>query len=161
MTAPNWNPGHLWPTEDPTVPTPPDQPATPEANPQQHDEVASDRTTADAAPPPLFFNNLDEFVREFVRHVFRRDVGETGRAEHRWSARWWETPEAVIRLEAIWRTWEQARLDPTFGISTWLRDHADYHMGVLMSPAGPFGHSTDTATSDEPLPYRAAPEGLF
>jgi hypothetical protein len=43
----------------------------------------------------------------------------------------------------------------------WLRDHADHHLGVLMSPTGPWALSKDTAGPDEPLPYEAPPEGLF
>ena len=26
----------------------------------------------------------------------------------------------------MWRSWEHARMDPANGMSTWLRDHADY-----------------------------------
>ena len=118
----------------------------------------------DATPEPpaeLFFGSTDEFVRELVCPVFRRNVGEAGRAEYRWSARWWESAEAVIRLEAMWRSWEQARLDPATGISTWLRDHADYHLSILTSPTGPFAHSRDTANVTDPLPYEAPPPGLF
>ena len=61
----------------------------------------------------------------------------------------------------MWRSWEHHRLDPATGISTWLRDHADYHLGILMSPNGPFANSRDTATLDKPLPYQAPPNGLF
>ena len=124
-------------------------------------EPAKTSPSETGTPPPLFFGSVDEFVRDFVRLVFRRDVGETGRAEHRWSARWWESAEAVIRLEAMWRAWEQARNDPSTGISTWLRDHADHHMAILMNPSGPFAHSQDTASINDPLPYQAPPAGLF
>lgn len=109
----------------------------------------------------LFYPTLDDFVREQICQVFRRNVGEEGRAEFRWSARWWESAEAIIRLEALWRSWEAARLDPGDGMSAWLRDHADYHLGVLMSPMGPWARSRDTAGPDEPLPYEAPPEGMF
>lgn len=67
----------------------------------------------------------------------------------------------MIRLEAMWRSWEQARLDPATGISTWLRDHADYHLSILMSPSGPFANSTDIATAADPLPHVGPPAGLF
>lgn len=112
-------------------------------------------------PPPLYYGSVDEFVREFVCPIFRRNVGEETRADYRWSARWWESAEAVTRLEAIWRAWEHLRLDPATGTSVWLRDHADHHLGVLMSPTGPFSRSKDTARPDEPLPYDPPPEGLF
>ena len=109
--------------------------------------------------PTLYYANVDEFVRGQIIPVFRRRVGE--RAEHRWAADWWRYPEAVIRLEALWRAWESLRLDPALGISVWLRDHADYHLGVLMSPTGPFAKSTYEAKAADPLPYDAPPPGLF
>ena len=46
-------------------------------------------------------------------------------------------------------------------MSAWLRDHADYHLGILMNPSGPFAHSQDTASINDPLPYQAPPAGLF
>ncbi len=93
--------------------------------------------------------------REFVCHVYRRNVGD--RPEHRW----WESPEAIIRVEAMWRSWEALRLNPATGISDWLRDHADHHMTILLHPTGPFARSTDTAKTTEPLPCEPPPDGLF
>ena len=157
---PYWDDNPDVPIQDPT------QPAGPEPDEDLDDDQA-DGSGSHADPtgeddlPPLHFGSVDEFVRDFVRHVFRRNVGEPGRAEHRWSARWWESAEAVIRLEAMWRTWEHHRLDPATGISTWLRDHADYHLAVLMSPDGPFAQSRDTAGVTDPLPYEPPPPELF
>lgn len=111
--------------------------------------------------PTLYYGSVDEFVREFVCPVFRRNVGEEGRADYRWSARWWESAEAIIRLEALWRAWEHLRMDASTGISVWLRDHADHHLGVLMSATGPWARSKDTAGPHEPLPYEPPPAGLF
>lgn len=113
------------------------------------------------AEQSLFYSSLDDFVREYICQVFRRNVGEEGRSELRWSARWWESAEAVIRLEALWRSWEHHRLDGATGMSVWLRDHADYHLGLLMSPTGPWARSKDTASSLQPLPYEPPPENLF
>lgn len=152
---PDWTTNPEWPTEDPTTPRA-------GGTPGPTNEAEDDATPETEPLPELYFGSTDQFVREFVCPVFRRNVGETGRAEYRWSARWWESAEAVIRLEAMWRSWEQARLDPATGISTWLRDHADYHLSILMSPTGPFAHSTDTASSvADPLPYTTPPSGLF
>ena len=111
--------------------------------------------------PGLCYGSVDEFVREYVCKMFRRNVGETGRADYRWSARWWESAEAITRLEALWRSWEHLRLDPATGMSVWLRDHADHHLGVLMSPSGPWSASRDTAGPGQPLPYEPPPLGLF
>lgn len=120
-----------------------------------------DPAEAEEAAPALYYGSVDEFVREFIGPIFRRNVGEEGRADYRWSARWWESAEAVTRLEAIWRAWEHLRLDPATGTSVWLRDHADHHLGVLMSPTGPFCRSKDESRPEEPLPYEAPPPDLF
>lgn len=111
------------------------------------------------SPPALHYRSVDEFVRGLVVPVFRRNVGP--RAEARWSARWWESAEAIMRLEAMWRSWEALRHDRGTGVSDWLRDHADHHLAVLMSPAGPFARSQDEAKAPDPLPYEPPPEGLF
>jgi len=72
-------------------------------------------------------------------------------SDRRWAANWWEYPEAVLRLDAMWRTWEAARASST-GMSSWLRDHADYHMAILTSPDGPFAKSATSCAPGEPLP---------
>jgi len=110
--------------------------------------------------PQLFYGSADEFFRERLRYMYSRKVGG-GNAEFRWSARWWESPEAVARIEAIWRAWEHLRQDAATGSSTWWAEHADHHMPILMSPEGPFAKSEDANKHGEPLPYEAPPEGLF
>ena len=112
-----------------------------------------------AAAPTLFFGSVDEFVRERLRYTYSRRVGPQG--SNRWSAEWWKYPEAISRLDALWRSWEALRLEPTFGMSVWWRDHADHHMRMLMSPEGPFADSRDTNDAGAPLPYTAPPAGMF
>lgn len=127
-----------------------------------------DADTAGPAPEPLeeedpepetFYGNVDEFVREFLVVTYRRELSRQG--TYKWDARWWMHPEAVARLDALWRAWEHLRNDPATGMSVWWRDHADHHMGVLMSPDGPFAKSTGTIDLGEPLPYEAPPPTLF
>ncbi|WP_036923512.1 DUF4913 domain-containing protein [Propionicicella superfundia] len=113
------------------------------------------------AAPMLYYGSVDEFVREFLRHAYRRRVDGRRRC---WAAEWWRYDEAVARLEALWRAWESLRLDPATGMSVWWRDHADYHMSVLLDPDGPFaGVEGDQNQSrvTEPLPYAPPPAGLF
>ncbi|MGZ6564499.1 MAG: DUF4913 domain-containing protein, partial [Solirubrobacteraceae bacterium] len=72
-------------------------------------------------------------------------------------------PEAVARLDALWRAWEHLRLDAATGLSVWFRDHADHHMTVLMAADGPF-KGCDGAHSERPveqLPSTPPPEGMF
>jgi hypothetical protein len=113
-----------------------------------------------AAEPELFYGSVDEFVREYLRHVYTRPVGP-GNARYRWAARWWDYPEAIARLEALWRSWEHLRQDAATGASTWWRDHADHHMSVLLSPDGPFARSKDSCEPGQPLPYKEPPTGWF
>jgi len=111
----------------------------------------------------LYYGSVDEFVREYLRNVYRRRVD--GRGQQRvWAGEWWKYDEAVIRLEALWRSWEQLRQDPSTGMSVWWRDHADHHMGVLFDPEGPFGRvegEQNACKAGEPLPYVEPPEGMF
>jgi hypothetical protein len=123
------------------------------------DKDIESQSVDDGAGPELYFEDLDEFVREMIVPVFRRRVGD--RSQFHWAADWWRYPEAVIRLEALWRSWEHLRLDPATGMSVWLRDHADYHLGVLFSDYGPFTKSRDTSEHGQPLPCEPAPPGLF
>lgn len=111
------------------------------------------------ANPALYFGSVDDFVREFIVPTFRRKVGDRG--SFRWAADWWRYPEAVVRLEALWRSWEFLRLDPATGMSVWLRDHADPHLAVLFCDYGPFAKSEDSSQLGEPLPYKAPPPGLY
>lgn len=112
--------------------------------------------------PQLYFANVDEFVRGFLRNMYRRRIDGRHRC---WAARWWQYEEAVARLEALWRAWEYLRLDPATGMSTWWRDHADYHMAVLMDPDGPFATAAqgeeNLSKKGDPLPYLAPPPGMF
>lgn len=116
------------------------------------------------AAPRLYYGSVDEFVREYLRNVYRRRVGGQ-QVSRKWAARWWQYDEAVIRLEALWRSWEHLRNDPATGMSVWWRDHADHHMAVLFDEAGPFAAAGDeeenTNRKGEPLPYIAPPPGMF
>lgn len=118
-----------------------------------------DQDAPDPGPPPLYYGSVDEFVREMIVPVFRRKIGD--RSDFRWDADWWRHPEALIRLEALWRAWEHLRLDPATGMSVWLRDHLDHHLPILLSQEGPFGKAKDTSEHGDPLPYNPPPEGLF
>ena len=92
--------------------------------------------------------------------MYARRVGP-GNASFRWAARWWDYPEALARVDALWRAWEHLRLDGATGSSTWWIEHADHHMPILMSPEGPFAKSEDKNNAGEPLPYEAPPVELF
>ncbi len=113
--------------------------------------------------PELFFGSVDQFVRGFLCHVYRRNID--ARSERVWAPDWWRYPEAVSRLESLWRAWEALRLDPAIGMSVWWRDHADHHMIVRFSPGGPFAGAPGLADvvcrPPDPLPCAEPPAALF
>lgn len=113
-----------------------------------------DEVNADESQEAVHADAVDFFERYF-RHVYKRRVGV--RNQYRWSARWWEIPEALVRVDAIWRAWESLSADPSTGMSSWLRDHADYHMAILLSPDGPMANAEDSNQHGEPLPHEAPP----
>ncbi|WP_219812347.1 DUF4913 domain-containing protein [Rathayibacter sp. AY1C7] len=104
--------------------------------------------TAEHAPAPgeeavtTHYGSADEFVRKQLISTYRRRVIAYGSGGGmRWKAAWWESKEAVQRIEALWRAWEAARRDETDGPSTWWVNHCDPHMNVLLSMDGPFADS--------------------
>ena len=132
-------------------------------DPGEWDVVIDDGVTPNqpAASPEVttVFATVGEFVGEHLAVLYARPVGP--QAPYRWSPRWWENAEAISRLESVWRAWEALRQEPAFGMSTWWRDHADYHMGILLSADGPFRTSDAQNTKGSPLPCEPPPTGLF
>ena len=125
------------------------------------DLVDDEEQAAEEEPSTLMFGSVDEFVREQLLNTYTRVVGPAGRAHRRWAADWWRYPEAIVRLEALWRSWEHLRQDGATGSSTWWRDHLDHHMPILMDVEGPFAEAKDSNNPGEPLPYTPPPEGMF
>jgi len=113
-------------------------------------------------PAGLYYSSLPDFVGEMVAPLYARSF--EGR-ERTWCPAWWKHPEAVVRLDAMWRAWEHLRKDPTVGMSSWLRDHGDHHMTVLMASDGPLkGCSPGKGHSDRDwrrLPLEQPPTNLF
>ena len=56
----------------------------------------------------------------------------------RWCTRWSEHDEAIARLEALRRAWEEHVITPGAGMSSWYISHYDPHITALTSPGGPF-----------------------
>jgi len=117
-------------------------------------------TEVSSEPPPDLFPSVYAFVPNFLAIVYARPVGDqiTG---FRWCSTWWEHPEAVSRLEALWKAFETLRQDPTTGAAVWWRDFADPTMSALCSPDGPFKQCSDASHKlSEDLPTKKAPSGL-
>jgi hypothetical protein len=129
------------------------------------DELQALDAEPEPVEPTLYFGSVDEFVGEYLVNAYRRRVDGQ---RTMWAADWWKYDEAVIRLEALWRSWEELRQDPATGMSVWWRDHADHHMSVLLSADGPFAPAgeggperSNTNEKGQPLPYTAPPAGMF
>lgn len=124
-------------------------------------EGATDVVSPDELPAP-YFGSLPEFVEDFLAGLYARNFDGRGRT---WCPAWWNHIEAVVRLDAMWRSWEHLRQNPALGISSWLRDHGDYHMTVLMAQDGPFQGCSPTKGHTErdwrTLALTPAPDGLF
>ena len=54
-----------------------------------------------------------------------------------WCSQWWNHPEAVDRLRALYEQWLEAQANG--GMSSWWIDHFDRHATVLFAKRGPFG----------------------
>ncbi|GAA4312355.1 hypothetical protein BJY14_005735 [Actinomadura luteofluorescens] len=58
-----------------------------------------------------------------------------------WCSHWWEHPEALARLHALWIAWQGLTDAPACGHtgpSVWHRDHLDPALARLRAPDGPF-----------------------
>jgi hypothetical protein len=111
--------------------------------------------------PQLQFPTLPDWVEGWLLPVYRRS---TNGHDHAWCPEWWRHAEAVSRLDALWRAWEHLRQDPATGISTWWRDHADYHLAILLAATGPLQGCTPQTHTNRPLeqlPHTPPPDGIF
>jgi Domain of unknown function (DUF4913) len=108
----------------------------------------------DKTPPEPLYPGVEEWVTKHLLPTYLRQSGP-----RTWCPQWWQHPEAVERLEALWRAWETLRLDATTGMSVWWRDHADHHLPILLSADGPFARCGGRSHQElpDPLPTEAAP----
>lgn len=106
--------------------------------------------SADDAEPEVenHFQNVYVFVQDFLVKVQARPTRD-GLPLH-WCSQWWDHPEAVSRLEALWKAFEVLRRDPGTGAGTWWRDYADPTMAALSDAAGTFAKCSDTSHAVPP-----------
>ena len=94
-------------------------------------------TAAQAPAWPYRYTRLPDWVDE----VFAR-LGAAHRAK--WCTNWEAHPEARVRLEVLWHTWEAAMAaapdtDPNWAaVDEWLRVRLDHHPGAMLDVDGPF-----------------------
>ena len=123
--------------------------------------VVADRDVSPAAEAGAGANG-HEWAAEPVLECYHRSLGAFAAwllAVYRRSTRgptrvfcpqWWKHPEAVARIDALWRAFEALRQDPGTGMSVFWRDHVDHHMTVLLDADGPFKGCQD-GHCDHPL----------
>lgn len=107
------------------------------------DDPATNGQAASAPEQPAFDEggqepiNSDELIRwvhTTVVPLYQRSLSKVT-----WCPLWWEHSEAIFRLEVVRRAWEKAVVDEDpAAMSDWALHHLDAHMGVLLSPTGPF-----------------------
>jgi hypothetical protein len=102
-------------------------------------------------PPEPVYASVQDWVDGHFLPVYRRPLG----GEFRWCPQWWRHAEAIIRLTALWQSWEAMRLQPGTGTANWLRDHLDHQLPVLLSRSGPFAQ----CSADEHVEPRIAAAG--
>lgn len=109
------------------------------------------------APEPLY-PDVQSWVENLYVTAFIRQENQ----QIRWCASWWAHPEAIIRLTALWQTWETARLVPGSGMADWLRGYLDSLAPALHSPTGPFAScTTDKHRDQQPMAVGPAPTGYW
>lgn len=87
---------------------------------------------------------LADWVHYLLLPIYGREISTT----RPWCEKWYEHPEAVARLHALWLAWQQFT-DAEAGLSgpsTWHRDHLDHALAQLRSPDGPFAACTTSPT---------------
>lgn len=135
---------------------------TPPHPDEERDESAEDiRLDEESAgrPAQLWYPNVAEFVHDRLVHFFPLP---SPKSELVWCPSWFRHPQALSRLDAVWRAWEHLRQDPALGMSNWWTHYADPNMRALMDPVdGPFARCVNGHQPNEPLPVDPLPEGLF
>jgi hypothetical protein len=111
--------------------------------------TAGQQGQSDLEVPSPVFDTLEAWVEQYFCVVFARPIG----GEVRWCPKWRDHPEAVTRLEALWRAWEALRLDANVGIAAWLTNYLDPQFAVLSSRAGTFSQcAPERHATAAPLP---------
>ncbi|WP_433717435.1 DUF4913 domain-containing protein (plasmid) [Nocardia sp. CA-084685] len=145
----------------------------PESEPDPEPESEPDPEPEDAAEeeaeeePELRYRTLELFVDGFIAHTYRREVSAPGSDKTaRWCPHWFKHGEAVSRLEALWRAFEEARRGDGGEMAAWWVTLCDPMMDRLFDPKGTFeycsvedGHEHQDRLIK--LPLVPAPPGTF
>jgi hypothetical protein len=93
-------------------------------------------SSGDATAPG--YAQLEDWVEMYFLPTFQRPFG----GELRWCTVWKEHAEAIVRLQALWRSWEALRVEPRLGMITWLTSYLGPQLDALLARSGPFAQCT-------------------
>ncbi len=117
----------------------------PSAGPATGTQTAAEQD-ADGEPAPFDFATLYTWVHIHIATITERKVSKSSGSESgigvRWCTSWYEHDEAIARLEALRRGWEEHVVSPGASMSTWYLSHYDPHITALTAPSGPFWQCT-------------------
>lgn len=121
----------------------------------------------ESTEPETVYDNVGEWVTDWLLPSYSRPLDDV--AKFRWDPQWWRYSEVVMRLEALWISWEKMRLEGGPAIVVFFRDYLDPMMRTILDPDGPF-HTYNPHKEDrdgprehlpEPLPHSQMPPGLM
>ncbi|MFF4291008.1 DUF4913 domain-containing protein [Streptomyces sp. NPDC001633] len=99
------------------------------------------------APPLILKLSGDEYERElallsnWVRYLLAPHYLTEVSSQAPWCPKWWEHPQAVARLHALWIAWQELTTPEAggwTGPSVWHLNHLDPCIAALRDPSGPF-----------------------
>ncbi|SDN13538.1 protein of unknown function [Lentzea albidocapillata subsp. violacea] len=113
-------------------------------------KAAKKKAKGKPAKPQPKFVSVEHWVRDYLAPMVTQQASR-GTA---WCPQWWQHAEGILRLEALWRSWEHLHRDGKTGLSAWLRDHRDPHMTFLFNQdVSPFTNCSVTGGhKDGPAP---------
>ena len=134
----------------------------------QLDGDSADTSTEEASTEPeTVYGNVGEWVTDWLLPTYSRPLDDV--AKFRWDPQWWRYAEVVMRLEALWISWEKMRLEGGPAMVVFYRDYIDPMMRPIMDPDGPFHtFNANKEPADgrrenlpQPLPHTPMPAGLM
>lgn len=138
-----------------------------EITPQQPELSTVSEPIAETQPEPeLLYATMEQFLTDYLTLMYEIPMPNGRRT---WCPEWWKHAGAVIRIQALWMSWEDARKNGGLsGLASWIVNHADPITTVLFDVDGVFkscsierGHRADRPNPEGRLPTEPAPEDLL
>lgn len=117
------------------------------------DMESADQTAEATSPAPATFGPpdlavLEPWVQDNISSWYERQLTVTGKGQVQWCPYWFEHPEAITRLWVVRAVQLEAAQAGPEAVSVYLREHFDYHLGVLTAPTGPFNRCSPQHASE-------------